>query len=99
MTSLDDVLAVVPEVHERYRELVAELWAPDRIDPRLLELCRIRLAQLLGDASGATFFDHQPEQFAAFNRLYGTLWSRGRLDQVTKEVGRLRNAFVVDCRL
>jgi len=48
---------------------------------------------------GSTFFDHQPEQFAAFNRLYGTLWSRGVVDQATKEVGRLRNAFVVDCRL
>ena len=47
----------------------------------------------------AVFLDHQPEQYAAFNRLYGTLWSHGRVDQATKEVGRLRNAFVVDCGL
>jgi hypothetical protein len=48
---------------------------------------------------GTVFLDHQPEQYAAFNRLYGTLWSEGRVDQATKEVGRLRNAFVVDCGL
>ena len=46
---------------------------------------------------GASFFDHQPEVFAAFNRLYGTLWSEGSVDQATKEVARLRNARVVDC--
>ena len=55
------------------------------------------MARIEPPAGGATFFDHQPEQFAAFNRLYGTLWSRGRLDQATKEVGRLRNARINDC--
>ena len=46
---------------------------------------------------GTTFFDHQPEAYAAFNRLYGVLWSDGVLDEPTKEVGRLRNARVNDC--
>lgn len=48
---------------------------------------------------GTSFFDHAPELFAAFNRLYGTLWSRGVLDQATKEACRLRNARRVDCRI
>ena len=48
---------------------------------------------------GQSLFDHQPEMFAAFNTLYGTLWSRGSVDQATKEVGRLRNAQLVDCGL
>jgi alkylhydroperoxidase family enzyme len=48
---------------------------------------------------GLTFFDHQPELFAAFNRLYGTLWSLGVVDQPTKEVGRLRNARVTGCNI
>jgi alkylhydroperoxidase family enzyme len=48
---------------------------------------------------GLTFFDHQPELFAAFNRLYGTLWSLGAVDQPTKEVGRLRNARVTGCNI
>jgi hypothetical protein len=47
----------------------------------------------------AVFLDHQPEMYGAFNRLYGTLWSRGSVDQATKEVGRLRNAQLVDCGL
>jgi len=46
---------------------------------------------------GASFFDHRPDVFAAFNVLYGTLWSEGRVDQPTKEVARLRNARTVDC--
>ena len=48
-------------------------------------------------SGGSSFFDHQPELFAAFNRFYGTLWTEGVLDQPTKEVGRIRNARVVDC--
>ena len=48
---------------------------------------------------GATFLDHQPELFAAFNRVYGTLWSEGVLDQPTKEVARLRNARVTGCNI
>lgn len=48
---------------------------------------------------GISFLDHQPELFAAFNRLYGTLWSEGVLDQPTKEVARLRNARVTGCNI
>ncbi len=48
---------------------------------------------------GSSFFDHQPELFALFNRYYGTLWSEGVLDQATKEVGRLRNARVTGCNI
>ncbi len=50
-------------------------------------------------AGSMVFLDHQPEAYAAFNRLYGTLWSLGSVDQPTKEVGRLRNAQLVDCGL
>lgn len=39
----------------------------------------------------------QPELLDAFNRLYGTLWSRGVLDAVIKETARLRNANTVNC--
>lgn len=41
---------------------------------------------------------HQPELLRAFLRLYGTLWSHGVVDHATKEVARLRNARVTDCR-
>jgi alkylhydroperoxidase family enzyme len=39
----------------------------------------------------------QPELLEAFLRLYGTLWSRGVVDQPSKEVARIRNARTVDC--
>ena len=50
-----------------------------------------------GDAISASVLAHQPELLAAFQRLYGTLWSHGVLDQPTKEVARLRNARVTGC--
>lgn len=46
---------------------------------------------------GATFFDHVPELWTAFNRFYGALWTHGVVDQPTKEVARLRNARITDC--
>ena len=39
----------------------------------------------------------QPELLQAFLRMYGVLWSRGCVDQATKEVARIRNARRVDC--
>ena len=53
--------------------------------------------RIMPPEGGASLFDHQPELFAAFNRFYGTLWTEGVLDQPTKEVGRIRNARIVDC--
>jgi alkylhydroperoxidase family enzyme len=50
-----------------------------------------------GDLASRSALGHQPEALAAFNRLYGTLWSRGVLDHATKELARLRNARVTDC--
>ena len=46
---------------------------------------------------GQSIFDHQPDLFAAFNRLYGALWTLGDLEQPVKEAARIRNARVVDC--
>jgi AhpD family alkylhydroperoxidase len=48
-------------------------------------------------ASFMTVFAHVPGLAAAFGRLYGTMWSHGVVDQVTKETMRLRNARVTDC--
>jgi alkylhydroperoxidase family enzyme len=39
----------------------------------------------------------QPELLQAFLRLYGTLWSHGELDPVSKEIARIRNARTIDC--
>lgn len=39
----------------------------------------------------------QPESLVAFLRCYGTLWSRGVVDQTTKEMARIRNARRVNC--
>jgi AhpD family alkylhydroperoxidase len=41
--------------------------------------------------------EQNPEAAAGFWRLYGILWSRGTVDQPTKEVARLRNARTTGC--
>jgi AhpD family alkylhydroperoxidase len=51
-----------------------------------------------GDPIRSSALAHQPEALEGFLRLYGTLWSHGVLDQPAKELARLRNARVTDCR-
>lgn len=42
---------------------------------------------------------HQPETLAAFQSLYGHLWSGGVVAPALKELARLRNARVVGCNI
>lgn len=49
------------------------------------------------DASFMTVLAHQPGLAQSFHKLYGTMWSHGVVDHVTKETIRLRNARVTDC--
>lgn len=59
---------------------------------------RVKLPENAGDdpISGSALA-LQPEALAAFNQLYGTLWSRGVLDHASKELARLRNARKTNC--
>lgn len=43
----DRVLSLLPELHGRYREFEALFWERRLVEPVLLELCRLRVAQLL----------------------------------------------------
>ena len=43
------------------------------------------------------FFEHDLDLNKKFNQLYAELWQRGTVDEVTKEIGRLRNAQITDC--
>jgi alkylhydroperoxidase family enzyme len=45
---LGRVFGLSPVVYEQYRELVDHVWQPGLISPVLLELCRLRMAQLIG---------------------------------------------------
>ena len=46
-TSFDDTFALRPELHDAYREFEDVFWTRDLFDPVVLELCRLRCAQLL----------------------------------------------------
>ncbi len=61
---------------------------------------RVALPEPLGeDPVSASALAHQPEALAAFQRLYGVLWSHGEVDLYTKELARLRNARLVGCTI
>ena len=47
-TALDRVFGLTPAAYETFREVDGALWDPDRVDPALVELCRLRIAQLIG---------------------------------------------------
>ncbi len=42
------VFGLSPTVYARYRDLVRAIWEPGLVSPVLLELCRLRIAQLVG---------------------------------------------------
>lgn len=46
--NMDELLAGLPVVNDRLRELHDELWTSSAADPVTLELCRLRMAQLIG---------------------------------------------------
>jgi alkylhydroperoxidase family enzyme len=47
-TPLDRGFGLRPELYQRYRDFVALFWEPRVLDPVILELCRLRVAQLHG---------------------------------------------------
>src|SRR6478672_8362016 len=56
-TPLDRCFGLRPAAYDRFRELYGGLWDPAVLEPRILELCRLRIATMLGsDAERAIRF-------------------------------------------
>jgi alkylhydroperoxidase family enzyme len=47
-TALDRVFGLRPDLYDRFRAFYAVFWTHQLVDPVVLELCRLRVAQLLG---------------------------------------------------
>lgn len=57
-TPLDRVFGLRPEAYERFRALYGGLWDPSGADPAVLELCRLRIASIVGsDAERAVRYE------------------------------------------
>ena len=50
-TGLDRVFGLRPDLYEAFRAFYALFWTRRLVDPVVLELCRLRVAQLLGCAT------------------------------------------------
>lgn len=53
-TLLDQVAGLRPAYAEALREVEAAVWAQDQVEAELLELCRLRIAQMLGAEESAS---------------------------------------------
>ena len=51
---LDRVASLRPAYADALREVEAAVWGQDVVEPELLELCRLRIAQMLGADATAT---------------------------------------------
>lgn len=61
--TLDGLLSVRPELAALHEPFAATVWEDRLVDPVVLELCRVRIAQLHGDAAEAA--RRTPEGLAA----------------------------------
>jgi alkylhydroperoxidase family enzyme len=53
-TAFRRLFGLRPNLYDRYEDFSGRLWDPAVMDPVVLELCRLRVAQLLGDGAGLT---------------------------------------------
>jgi alkylhydroperoxidase family enzyme len=51
MTPFERVFGLRPDLFEQFRAFYFQIWNPPKLDPVLLELCRLRIAELHGCAS------------------------------------------------
>jgi alkylhydroperoxidase family enzyme len=51
---LDDLLALRPDLADQRQRLLGRLWDDRLVDPVVLELCRLRIAALVGDTEALT---------------------------------------------
>jgi alkylhydroperoxidase family enzyme len=63
---MDRVFGLVPDIHDRFRDMERAVWDPPVLDPALLELARLRIAQLLR-ATGDLRFRHRPAMDAGLS--------------------------------
>jgi alkylhydroperoxidase family enzyme len=101
-TSFERLLARRPELHAAWRDFARLFWEKRLVHPRLLELARARIAQMLGagvpdvcDAMRDARAAIDPRQRAAL----GAWWEHGDLFDATERAClRFAEQFVLDAQ-
>ncbi len=98
-TSIDRVLSMRPDLAELWHRLDAELWTDPTADPVLLELCRIRVAQLHRAEGSAGHRTPAAVAAGLTDELVEALprWAvDDRFDEATRAALAVAELFVVD---
>jgi alkylhydroperoxidase family enzyme len=95
----DELLDRTPAIRARYDELEAELWQRGGVSPTLLELCRLRIAHLVGDTAGHARRTPQALAAGLDDDVIAALpqWPTSpRFDQVQRAALSFAESFVID---
>jgi alkylhydroperoxidase family enzyme len=97
-TALDRCFGLRPNLYRSYRKFVGRLWEAPGLDPRWLELCRLRVAQLHGCRSELAL-RHRPAVDAGLRedqvQALGA-WSDGPFDAAQRACLAFAEMFVRD---
>ena len=97
----EGVFALRPNLFEAYRDFAALFWTRRLVDPVVLELCRLRVAQLLGARHPLSL--RTPEALAAGLRedriaKLDSWWTSDGFDATERACLRFAEQFVLDAK-
>lgn len=94
--ALDALIADRPDLGDRYAVLTGGVWDAG-VPAHLLELCRIRMAQLLGDAAGAALRSPQAAGLdEARVAALGRWWDDPGFDPLARAALAVAEQFTID---
>jgi alkylhydroperoxidase family enzyme len=98
-TAFSRLFGLRPNLYARYEDFGARLWDPAVMDPVVLELCRLRVARLLGDDAGMTVRS-RPAVAAGLTEAtvaeLGSWPTSPSFDQTTRHCLGFAEQFVID---
>jgi alkylhydroperoxidase family enzyme len=95
------VFALRPNLFEAWRDFASLFWTRRLVDPVVLELCRLRVAQLLGARYPQSVRTSQAQSAGLKEARIAALsdwWNRGDFDATERACLRFAEQFVLDAK-
>ena len=98
-SDFERVFALRPELFEAWREFASLFWTRGLVDPVVLELCRLRVAQMLGAAQPLALRTDEARRAGLDEARIAKLdawWTSDAFDDVERACLRFSEQFVLD---